>query len=594
MVHGCTTAFLFISTVWLTASKPEASVRDRKTLPGPRRIKPGPDCHVRQLLTPISTMLPVGPLFSQPLSGGGTWMTWQHRLYLKALGLAVAFASVASGAPVPGLSQQIDAVIQAPQYRQARWGVLVVDAESGRSLFERDADRLFVPASTTKLFSCAAALVALGPDYRFQTPVYRRGRLKDGHLTGDLILVAQGDLTLGGRTDSHGQMLFKDNDHIYAGFRTSTELTATDPLAGLNDLAQQVAATGIRQVIGDVLIDDRLFVHATGSGSGPAQLTPIMINDNVIDVIVKPGASAGAAAQVRVRPETNYIQVDAQVGTVAAGRTARLEVRAPDPQHLVVRGAVPVASRPRTGIHPISDPTGFARALFIEALRRHGVAVSASMFDAPQAPLPDQDEYKRLTRVATFTSPPFSEAIKVTLKVSHNLYASTLPLLIAVRRGERTLAAGLRWQRQFLSELGVDVSTISFGGGAGGSNADSVTPRATVQLLRAFARRPEYHYLEVGLPILGIDGTLAEASTPNSPARGKVRAKTGTLTWHDVMNNRSLLRSKSMAGVMTTTSGRRLIFAMFVNDVPLPPQVPTSREGKTLGRLCEIIYEQVK
>src|SRR5262249_41621866 len=157
-----------------------------------------------------------------------------------------------------------------------------------------------------------------------------------------------------------------------------------------------------------------------------------------------------------------------------------------------------------------------------------------------------------------------------TLKVSHNLYASTLPLLLAAKHKKRTLGEGLRLQGKELADLGVDVGTISFGGGAGGANADFVTPRATVQLLQAMSKRPDYAVYRDALPVLGVDGTLAEAVAADSPARGKVQAKTGTLSWADLVNDRPLLRSKALAGTVTTASGRTLFLALFVNDVPLP------------------------
>src|SRR5438132_12325465 len=156
------------------------------------------------------------------------------------------------------LASKIEAFINGPTYKQAHWGILVADSQSGDTLYAHNADHLFFPASTTKLYSCSAALAALGPDYKFETPVYRRGDLKKDRLQGDLILVAQGDLTLGGRTDAHGHMAFKDHDHTYANGNTNSQLTDTDPLAGLRELAKQVAASGIRQVQGDVVIDDRL------------------------------------------------------------------------------------------------------------------------------------------------------------------------------------------------------------------------------------------------------------------------------------------------------------------------------------------------
>ncbi|HEV3204534.1 MAG TPA: D-alanyl-D-alanine carboxypeptidase, partial [Gemmataceae bacterium] len=200
----------------------------------------------------------------------------------------------------------------------------------------------------------------------------------------------------------------------------------------------------------------------------------------------------------------------------------------------------------------------------------------------------------KFPRVALFTSPPVSELIKVTLKVSHNLYASTLPILAAVHKGKSSLADGLRLQRQFLTDLGLPVDTISFGGGAGGANADATTARATVQLLLALAKRPDYPLFEAGLPILGVDGTLADTVPGDSPAKGKVRGKTGTLIWQDVMNDRLLLRSKALAGTMTTASGKNLVIALFVNDVPLQKGVDSTREGKVLGKLCEIIYQFAK
>jgi D-alanyl-D-alanine carboxypeptidase/D-alanyl-D-alanine-endopeptidase (penicillin-binding protein 4) len=491
------------------------------------------------------------------------------------------------------LAARIEAVTRGPDYKQARWGLLVVDAESGKTLYEHDADRLFMPASVTKLYSCAAALMAFGADHKFETPVYRRGEVKEGRLHGDLILVAKGDLTLGGRTTADGKMAFKDQDHIYANFPSGheSEVTDTDPLAGITALAKQVKDAGINRIDGDVLIDDRLFARARGSGSGPDLLTPIVINDNVIDILITPADKQGEPAVVKMRPQTSLIQMDAQVGTGPEKGPLRITIESVGPNRFTVRGQVRAKSQPLVRIYPVDDPAAFARALFIEALRHEGIAVSASPLSPPEGDLPEKDGYGKLTRVAVYQSPPFGELIKVTLKVSHNLYASTLPLLVAAKNGKRTLADGLHLQRKALADLGVPVETISFGGGAGGAIADNVTPRATVALLRAMRKRADWPAYRDALPVLGVSGTLADVVPSDSPAKGKVKAKTGTLVYQDVMNGRSLLRSKAMAGVMTTAGGRELAFAMFVNDVPLPRGVLTTREGKALGKLAEIIQQ---
>src|SRR5262249_32119575 len=296
-------------------------------------------------------------------------------------------------------------------------------------------------------------------------------------------------------------------------------------------LARQVHESGIRIVQGDVLVDDRLFPHSRGSGSGPDLLTPIVVNDNVVDLIVTPGNAVDQLATVKTRPETDWVRMDVQVTTAAQGVSPQIDVVTTGPKQFTVRGRIALGAKPLVRVWPVDDPAGFARALFIEELRRHHVTVLASPHANPTAALPEKDAYTKLPRVALFTSPPLAEAVKVTLKVSHNLYASTLPLLVAQKNNQGTIADGLRWQRRFLVELGVPVETISFAGGAGGANADCTTPRATVNLLQAMRPRKEYTAWHDGFPILGVDGTLSEVLSASSPARGKAQAKTGTLSW---------------------------------------------------------------
>ena len=135
---------------------------------------------------------------------------------LLGLGLLLTALPAAPARADQGLSARLDAVLGRPEYQGARWGVLVVDGRTGKALYQVNADQHFVPASTVKLYYGAAALAEFGPDYRFQTPVYARGRVTDGRLQGDLILVARGDPTLGGRDDAGGHLAYADDDHTYA------------------------------------------------------------------------------------------------------------------------------------------------------------------------------------------------------------------------------------------------------------------------------------------------------------------------------------------------------------------------------------------
>ena len=233
-----------------------------------------------------------------------------------------------------------------------------------------------------------------------------------------------------------------------------------------------------------------------------------------------------------------------------------------------------------------------ARTLFIEALHRAGVAVDAPTVEEDVVhPLPTPAEIKSLPQVAVHVSPPFSESVKLILKVSHNLHASTLPLLVANHHSERTLAAGLKHQHDFLKRVGVDVDTISFGGGAGGTRSDYVTPQATVQLLQAMATRPDFPVYLHALPRLGVDGTLARNVPHDSPVRDKVQAKTGTLYSYNSLNRSTLMTSKALAGYMTTATGRDLSFALFVNNAHIRDGVTTKTFGDDLGKICEIVYQ---
>ena len=522
--------------------------------------------------------------------GGGMRMRAVHVVLL----FGVLTGATHAGGP---LAARVDAITRSEGYHVGHWGILVVDATTGETVYARNPDQMFCPASVTKLFTTAAALAELGGAYRFHTPVVRRGTLEDGTLRGDLILVAQGDLSLGGRTGPDGTLLYVDDDHTYSGGNLRGGVVGADPLAGLDHLAREVAAAGVKRVAGDVIVDDRLFEHATSTGSGPSRVTPILINDNLVDVVATPAEAVGEPASVRLIPASSYSSADIQVETVGAGETPALAVHDVGPRRFQVRGKVPLGHAPIAKIYEVDDPASFARTLFIEALWKRGVRVDASSIaDNPGASLPPRKDVAELPKVAEYASPPLMEYLKVILKVSHNLHASTLPLLIAAHRGERTLEQGLRREGMLLKGLGVDLSAVSFGGGAGGSRSDLVSPRATVTLLRALAKRPEFSAYEAALPVLGRDGTLARAVGKDSPARGHVRAKTGTYWVENGLNDTAILTSKALAGYMETAAGRPLVLAIFVNEVPLDATGPkvseaTVKAGQLLGRLCEVFYD---
>src|SRR4051812_22348975 len=193
------------------------------------------------------------------------------------------------------LSPKVTKIMDSSIYRYGEWGLLEVDPSDGHTVHALGpTDRMYIPGSSTKLFTVSAALDDLGFDHRFKTPVYAQGGVKNGTLSGNFVLVASGDLTMGGRTAPNGTVSYTPVDHTYANDIPGATLTPENPLAGLNEIAKQVRKSGIKRVDGNVVIDDRLFDLAPKGPSVDA-LTfnapnlnpwprPITINDNLIDV----------------------------------------------------------------------------------------------------------------------------------------------------------------------------------------------------------------------------------------------------------------------------------------------------------------------
>ena len=520
------------------------------------------------------------------LGGGGLAAVLAVRSSSMAADQSATPVAGVAGAPLPA---EITAIIEAPKYAFARWGIYVADRQTGETVYDLRGGERFLAASTTKLFPAAAALATYGADYQFETPVYRTGAVgADGTLEGDLILVASGDPTMGGRTTPDGQIAFTPIDHIYANvFPTLATLTPENPLAGLDDLARQIAAAGIRSVAGDVIIDARLFPAIE---KDDYILTPIWINDNLIDITITPSA-AGSPATVAWRPQTAAYQVQSDVQTVPAGQALNLTVSSPAPGVIAVAGQIPADQAQALQTYQVTDPPAFARTLLIEALDRAGVSVAATATGPnPDSKLPPSGSYAEADRVALLTSPPFAQNIKLIFKVSMNQHADMLIFLLALKHGETSFAAGLQQIPPFLQQIGLDPDEVSLSDGRGNEYTDLFSPRTVSHLLQAMATRPDFPAYFDALPILGVDGSEIDTVAPTSPVRGKAFAKSGTTVAGDVMNQRALTMVRALAGYLTAQSGRELIFAIYVSDVPLEDTLDVLTIIKEQGSIAEVIF----
>ena len=467
------------------------------------------------------------------------------------------------------LTASLLAVEQGPRYRQSDWGYLVQDQKTGEVLASQSPDRMFDAGSTMKTFAVSTALEHYGADYVFHTPVYRAGAQSGSTLNGNLVLVGSGDLTFGLRKQADGQLSYENLpalDHSYAtvGLPGAVEPSG-DPLSALDELAASVKAAGITQVSGDVVIDDRLFTPIKWPDG---LVSPIWVNENLIDIEVTSGAAAGQPTTIDWRPKTASYTVETQATTVAANETTALKVTEPTPGHLLVTGKIAAAKTPTLVVSEITDPSAFARTAFIEALQRAGVTVTATPTGAnPASKLPAKDSYQVADKLGEHTSVDLAAYIKLIMKVSYNRGADLMACLTAVKVGSTDCDDGLAAEVKTANGLGVAKDQVFPFDGAGSDDQSRVTPTALATFYRTVTTAPYGKVLFDSLPILGKDGTLANVLT-DSPAAGKVQMKTGNRVAGDA-SGQIIVLGNSLAGYVEARSGRQLTIMVAVSNVPI-------------------------
>lgn len=508
---------------------------------------------------------------------------------------ARAQASAAPLAPRNALASRIDSIVDRPDYRHAFFGIEIMSLDTHEPIYQLNAEKFFVPGSTTKLLTEGTVLELLGADHRFRTRVYRTGPVqRDGTLDGDLVLVAAGDPDLSNRVQPDGSLAFENEDHSYGG-SPDTRAVPGDPLQVLRELAHQVRQHGISAVRGSVIVDASLFPEGDRELGTGVVISPIVVNDNVVDLTVAPGKTPGDSVTLHVSPATPYVRFVNRATTSVADSAPNInwasDSTAADGSHVVVvTGTVPAGKPGILFSWPVDEPTRFAEVSFAQALGAEEVRASAIAL----ARRPDLASlargYADSMVVAEHVSPPLAQEVKVTLKVSQNLHASMGPFLLgALVAHEGTAKAGFAEERRFLTQAGLDLSGASQSDGAGGSA--HFTPDFMVHFLAYMTTRKDFALYYAALPVLGRDGTLWNIQV-NSPAAGHVHAKTGTYERDDLLNDMMMVDGKGLAGYMTTADGRRLAFAIYANNVAAgtDPDAITRGVGQALGEIAAAAY----
>jgi len=423
-------------------------------------------------------------------------------------------------------------------------GIHVVDLASGKTIYRRNEDRLLLPASNAKLFTSALALLRLGPDHRFTTQVFREG--------ADLVLLGSGDPSLSGR-------VFPYQKDVPSG-------PALKPIA---DLAEQIVASGIRRIDGDIIGDDRLFPWAPYAPSWTeddmlrdfgAPVSALSVNENALTIIVRPGEKAGDPSTITLDPPLEYFAIDNRVATVGRGSESKVRIaRQTGSRQILLWGSLAAGHAPFAETIAIDDPALYAAMALYDQLTRRGVSIAGRAVARHRL---TTDDYSAPdgAPLATRTSPPLVHLLQTMDKVSQNLFAELMLREVGrVTRHQATREAGLQELETFLSELGATKDESRLEDGSGLSRNGMITARLMTRLL-VFMHGSKYRDEWMSLlPVGGEDGTLAHRLCCVADGRG-IRAKTG-----------SLARALALSGYADSKSRGRLAFSIIVNDFAAPP-----------------------
>lgn len=466
------------------------------------------------------------------------------------------------------LTAAIAAIEGKSKYESSDWGYIAIDQESGEVLASQNPDKMFDPGSTMKSYTVSAALEAYGGDHTFTTPVYKAGTVSGGTLDGNLVLVGAGDLSFGLRAEPDGSLYYENLpviDHSYATLGQPGAVEPPgDPLGVLNQFAQQVKAAGITAVNGDVVVDDRLFTPIEWPDG---LVSPIWINENLIDIEVSPGSASGQATTVDWRPQIASYTVETQATTVDANGSTDLQVTEPTPGRIVVTGTIAAGEAPRLVVQEITDPSTFARTAFIEALQRAGVTVTAAPTGPnPTSLLPAPGSYQDADKLAEHKSASLAAYIELIMKVSYNRGADLMACLAAVKAGSTDCDQGIVAAVDTFTALGVDKTDVFPFDGAGSNDQNRSTPRAMATFYRNVQRAPYAQAFTDSLPILGKDGTLANVMT-DSPLAGKAQLKTGN-RGAGTPAGQGIVLGNSLAGYVQGDSGRKFVVMIAMDNMP--------------------------
>ena len=466
-------------------------------------------------------------------------------------------------------SRRLDALLDAEPFRHSIWGIAVVD-ERGRLLYGRNADRMMIPASNTKLVVTAVAAALLPPDFTVNTSVYGTGPVVDGVLRGDLVLYGRGDPAFGVR--------------CYAIDTLAPGACERDPAAPLRKLVDALRAKGIRSVDGALVGDGSYFETTTVHPAWDwfdtfwwyaAPVSGLTLNDNSVDIKWAPGPAIGSPATMSIWPEYHGFRFENRTRTVEAEGETDIGDRIwrhPGTWDAWAEGTVAIGHRGGTDYFAVPDPNLFAARALRSLLAEAGISVTGETRSTT-----DSLAYahaRTTTPLAEVASRPLRDWIFPILNTSQNLYAEILLKQLGRQFGKAgSWQEGIKVERRFLIDsVGVDSAQFAVFDGSGLAAENLVSPLAFTQILRFMRRHPRFQTFIAGMPQSGKRGSLRTRFI-GTPLEGRVLAKTGSIS-----------RVNTLSGYLDAPDGRRLTFSVQANH-------HTAGGRAALARIDSIVVE---
>ena len=464
------------------------------------------------------------------------------------------------------LKGRIDEIVRQPALEPGFFAVKIVSLDSGQLIYEHNANKFVRPASNMKLYTVAAAFDRLTPDFHFVTSVYAKEKLEDGKVKGDLIVYGRGDPSIAAR--------FNNGDYF----------------KGINDLADRIVAAGVKRIKGDLVGDESYFTGApVGSGwewedltwSYGAQVSALTINDNAIDLNIRPGDRPGAPVSITTGPpSSSFMTIVNRATTTAKGTRGDLRIyRGLGANSLEITGTLPIGDAGFVGGVSIPDPALAFVSMLRDALIKRDVKIDGRVrtvtassggsivpgVSSAATAQPQNMPAQPPVEIASLPSPAFNAIAAQTLKPSQNQYTEIIlrtlgrtqpPVSTETGRMRDDEEKGLEVVKNLLRQAGVNDNEVALNDGSGLSRNDLISANTTIQLLTFMSKHKYFAQFREALPIAGVDGTL-RTRMRGTPAEGNVRAKTGSLS-----------SVASLSGYVTTASGEHLVFSMMLNNYP--------------------------